>query len=151
MCFTQLLLTSDSHHSGHWLLVSMVIVIECERMSKNDSSHIAWKALMQLLTSYDQSVNSLVCLSFRLHVPVRLSFFPCFWTPQLAYLLISAIVCMWNNMCLCVCLCELRSATLQASLPNLGVWAWARVFTVNMPSVMILSPYVPISCCKPKV
>lgn len=76
MYFTQLSLTSVSHHSGLWFLVSMVIVIECERMSKNDSSHIAWKALMH----YWHHTTSLsfhwsVSPSGYMSLPVRLSFF----------------------------------------------------------------------------
>lgn len=48
--FTQPTLISSSHQCGEWLLVSMVTVSEWERMSKNDCSHFASKALMQWLT-----------------------------------------------------------------------------------------------------
>lgn len=50
MFFTQPSMISDSHQIGQWLLVSMATVSECEKLSKNDCSHFASKALMQSVT-----------------------------------------------------------------------------------------------------
>ena len=67
-----------------------------------------------------ESVILLVCLSFQLHVTVCLPLLPYFWTTQLAYLLISALVCMRSNVCARVSVPLLSHLYLPSSIYHCG-------------------------------
>ena len=94
----------------------MATVSGCEMMSKNDCSRFASKALMQLLTQCDQFCHFTSLSLLPAASRCFLQSLPQHFRPtQLAYLLISALVCIQSNTVpVCVCSCETRPAVLNS-------------------------------------